>query len=225
MKRLLTKIIGKTLTLFLLAALMCGMTSCVSFKVVTESYVVYDGKYEINHDKEYESERQETSLVPSTTTRTQAEPASYLGEPLNGPYNVVRVIDGDTIVVNIDGDNIHVRFIGIDTPESVSPNEEENTPEGEIATQRTMQILQDGNNQVYLEYDNEQYDAYGRLLAYVYIYDEYGFYLSPNSYVMVEEILLNQGMGEFIVIEPNNRYEEFLSSIAPIPSETSEEEQ
>ena len=34
---------------------------------------------------------------------------------------VVRVVDGDTIVADVDGRQERVRFIGIDTPESVKP--------------------------------------------------------------------------------------------------------
>lgn len=221
MNKILTKIIRKTLTSILVATMLCGLTSCVSFGDSSETYRVYEGSFGYSHDDEYANEQRETSA----TSRTPSSPVSYLSEPLDGPYSVVRVIDGDTIVVNIDGENVRVRFIGIDTPESVSPNEEENTPEGTAATNRTTQILQDGGNLVYLEYDEELYDSYGRLLAYVYIYDSHGFYLSPDSYVMVEEILLHEGLGEFIVINPNNRYEEFLRSVAPVSEEAPNEEQ
>ena len=40
---------------------------------------------------------------------------------------VVRVVDGDTIVVKYNGKDEKVRLIGIDTPESVHPNESKNT--------------------------------------------------------------------------------------------------
>ena len=36
----------------------------------------------------------------------------------------LRVVDGDTIIANLDGREERVRYIGIDTPESVKPNAE-----------------------------------------------------------------------------------------------------
>ena len=39
---------------------------------------------------------------------------------LSGPYDVIRVVDGDTIIADIDGTETRIRLIGIDTPESVS---------------------------------------------------------------------------------------------------------
>ena len=39
---------------------------------------------------------------------------------LSGPYDVVKVIDGDTVIVDIDGTDVHVRLIGIDTPDDLA---------------------------------------------------------------------------------------------------------
>ena len=41
-------------------------------------------------------------------------------ENQNNLYEVVRVVDGDTVILNIDGQRTRVRLIGIDTPESVA---------------------------------------------------------------------------------------------------------
>ncbi len=38
------------------------------------------------------------------------------------PYSVVRVVDGDTIVVDDKGKDIKVRLVGVDTPETVPPH-------------------------------------------------------------------------------------------------------
>ena len=56
---------------------------------------------------------------------------------------LIRVIDGDTIVVNIDNIEYTVRLIGIDTPESVAPDVyleatgKKNTKEGLLASEYT----------------------------------------------------------------------------------------
>lgn len=87
-------------------------------------------------------------------------------DPSDGSLKVVRVVDGDTIVVVVAGRNERVRMIGIDTPESVKPN----TPVqcfGLEATARVKTLLPAGSA-VKLVRDVELRDRYGRLLAYVY---------------------------------------------------------
>jgi len=83
---------------------------------------------------------------------------------------VVRVVDGDTLVVRITGRDERVRLIGIDTPESVKPN----TPVQCFALEasaRTKALLP-GGTPVRLERDAELRDRYNRLLAYVYRADD-----------------------------------------------------
>lgn len=88
-----------------------------------------------------------------------------------GPYyKVTRVVDGDTLLININGVDEKVRLIGINTPETVDPRK---TVEcfGKEASKR-MNELANGQN-VLLESDDTQgtRDTYGRLLDYVYLED------------------------------------------------------
>ena len=78
---------------------------------------------------------------------------------------VVRVIDGDTIEVSIGGQDEDVRYIGVDTPETVKPD----TPVQCYGPQASAENhrLVDGRT-VRLVFDRERRDVYGRLLAYVY---------------------------------------------------------
>ena len=116
---------------------------------------------------------------------------------LEGPYEVVRVIDGDTIVVNIQGKERNIRLIGVDTPESIADDDyKENTKEGTEASRYTHDML-DGKK-VYLEYDKEQYDTYGRKLCYVYLGDDK---------TLFNEILLEEGYARIMTIEPNTKHE------------------
>jgi micrococcal nuclease len=90
------------------------------------------------------------------------------GSSSSGPLQgrVVRVVDGDTIKVQLDGGRTErVRYIGIDTPESVKPD----TPVQCFAEKASHfnAALVDGR-EVLLRTDAEQRDRYGRLLAYVY---------------------------------------------------------
>src|SRR5215213_4702317 len=83
---------------------------------------------------------------------------------------VLRVIDGDTIEVDLGGREEHVRYIGIDTPESAIPGEPVECFGKEAAA--ANEDLVDGET-VRLVFDAERRDRYGRLLAYVYA-DEIG---------------------------------------------------
>ncbi len=84
--------------------------------------------------------------------------------------NLVRVIDGDTVVVSDpeNGTEYTVRMIGIDTPESVNPDESLNNEYGQMASDYTKNLLKDVQI-VYLEFDVEKADQYGRVLAYVWL--------------------------------------------------------
>jgi micrococcal nuclease len=85
---------------------------------------------------------------------------------LEANATVVRVVDGDTIVAEVDGESERVRFIGIDTPESVRPGSPVECF-GKEAAAHTARLLPEGTP-IRLELDVEPRDRYDRLLAYVY---------------------------------------------------------
>ena len=116
---------------------------------------------------------------------------------LEGPYKVLKVVDGDTIRVDIDGKDTTVRLIGIDTPESVNPDETKNSQEGVIASDYTKSII---SKNVYLEFDVESKDQYDRLLAYVYLDD--GTFLN--------EKIIEDGYAYTMNINPNVKYQDIF---------------
>ncbi len=126
---------------------------------------------------------------PEATVYSKPDPILY------GLYDVVRVIDGDTIVIDIDGESTTVRLIGVDTPESVHPDAARNTEEGKIASEWTAALLTDA--QVYIEYDIDRTDDYGRTLTYVYLDD---------GSTMVQDELLKNGIATVMTIRPNEKY-------------------
>jgi endonuclease YncB( thermonuclease family) len=81
---------------------------------------------------------------------------------------VSRVIDGDTLEVSLEGKTYKVRLIGVDTPETVAPGRAVERF-GKEASQFTQSKLE--KKTVYLAFDWDLYDRYGRLLAYVYLPD------------------------------------------------------
>ncbi len=113
----------------------------------------------------------------------------------SGAYSIVRVVDGDTIIIDMDGVNERVRLIGIDTPESVHPDAERNVEYGKIAAEFTKDHLE--GKEVTLEYDVQERDRYGRILAYVYLDGE-----------MFNKILVAEGHAKVATYPPNVKYTE-----------------
>jgi micrococcal nuclease len=112
-------------------------------------------------------------------------------------YPVVRVIDGDTIVVRIKGQDTRVPLIGVDTPETVHPSKQVEFY-GKEAPRFTTNLLQ--GESVYLEYDWPKTDRYGRLLAYVYRASE-GLFVNAE--------IIRQGYGHACTQYPFTYLEEF----------------
>lgn len=115
-------------------------------------------------------------------------------------YDVVRVIDGDTIVVNYNGKEETVRLIGVDTPESVHPTASKNTEAGFAASRFTHVYL--NGKKVSLELDVQERDQYGRLLAYVYV-----------DGMMFNEKLLQAGYASVATYPPNIKYVDRFTEI------------
>ncbi|ELB03119.1 thermonuclease [Enterococcus faecalis] len=85
------------------------------------------------------------------------------------PADFVRHVDGDTTVLKIDGKVQKVRFLLIDTPETVKPNTKVQ-PFGLEASKRTKELLSNAS-EITFEYDKgDKRDRYGRALGYAYIF-------------------------------------------------------
>ena len=138
-------------------------------------------------------------LLEADTAESEQDQLQFPDAELEGPYEVDRVVDGDTLIVYIDGVRTRVRLIGVNTPESVAPEEERNTEEGVYASDFVKTLMDDADYQVWLEYDNEIYDQYDRTLAYVYVDYE-------GEVVMLERILLEEGLAETVRFGSNDRY-------------------
>ncbi|MCL6478529.1 MAG: thermonuclease family protein [Peptococcaceae bacterium] len=105
---------------------------------------------------------------------------------------VNRVIDGDTFEIINRGKKERVRLIGVDTPESVKPGTEVE-PFAIEASNYTKKLIE--GKLVRLEFDVQERDKYGRLLAYVYLED--GSLLNAR--------LLEEGLAAIFTVPPNVR--------------------
>ena len=126
-----------------------------------------------------------------------------------------RVVDGDTLIVtNSDGEDLRVRLIGIDTSESVHPDESKNTLDGDIASEYTKSLLEVGQI-LYLEYDVEQMDVYNRTLAYVWLtnYDVDSNNIESISNHMLNAKLVADGYAIAKRFAPNVKYAEIFENL------------
>ena len=83
-------------------------------------------------------------------------------------YLVSEVIDGDTVKSIINGHEITIRLLGIDTPEVVDPRKPIQCY-GKEASNETKALLTGKNISIELNPNYDRVDKYGRLLGYVYL--------------------------------------------------------
>jgi micrococcal nuclease len=132
-------------------------------------------------------------LLPLVLISLLAAPAADGRRPEG---SVIRVVDGDTIHVQL-GDRVEkVRYIGVDTPELRHPSRGEE-PGGRAAAEMNRRLV--GGRRVRLERDVQSRDRHGRLLAYVWIGD-----------VMVNAELVRLGYAQVITVPPNVRHQELF---------------
>lgn len=117
--------------------------------------------------------------------------ASCGTQPGDGNATVVRVVDGDTLIVEMDGSEERVRLIGVDTPETVHPTMPVECF-GPEASARLEEMAPPGSS-LRLERDEELRDHFGRILAYAH---------TPDG-TFVNRELVAEGYGEAMEIPPN----------------------
>jgi len=128
----------------------------------------------------------------SYSTNTSGTNLSLLeNNSSNDTYLVTRVIDGDTI--EIEGGK-KVRYLGIDTPETVDPRKPVQCFGIEASNENKKLVL---GKRVKLEKDISETDKYGRLLRYVYVDD-----------IFVNDYLVRNGYAYALIFPPNVKYQQ-----------------
>ena len=106
---------------------------------------------------------------------------------------VTRIVDGDTIHVDVGGRVEKVRYIGVNTPEVHHPRKGEE-PGGRAAAAVNRELV--SGRRVRLELDAQVRDRHGRLLAYVWVAD-----------TMVNAELVRRGFAQVMTVPPNVRHQ------------------
>ncbi len=143
---------------------------------------------------------------PSTDTAATPNPTGATLEPSASPTPVgleealvINVVDGDTIDVLIRGRELRVRYIGIDTPETVDPKRPVECF-GREASERNRELVE--SMTVGLERDVSETDQFGRLLRHVWANGE-----------MVNAALVEEGYASASTFPPDVRYAALFAAL------------
>lgn len=109
---------------------------------------------------------------------------------------VIRVVDGDTIVIDRGSGEERLRYIGIDAPESVKPESPVEFLGAEAAAANEALV---GGREVALEKDVSETDQYGRLLRYVWVRE-------GGEWTMVNLELVRRGYAQVVSFPPDVRH-------------------
>jgi micrococcal nuclease len=143
--------------------------------------------------------------------KRQAYPASVQAQ-------FSRAIDGDTLEVVINGEEERVQLLGVDAGElyrKVSKTEGDrltteweaiDDPAAQESQQRLEELLSGGT--LTLEFEGQQVDRYGRLLAYVWLEDGNG----SGEPLFVNEWMLREGLAEIYWLGDRQKYAERLQA-------------
>ena len=106
-----------------------------------------------------------------------------------------KCVDGDTARFIIKGEDVKVRFLGINSPE-IETNNKKGEEYGEEAKKYTCKKLKNANK-IQIEYDSnsDKEDKYGRTLAYVFVDDK-----------LLESMILKRGYATVKYVKENYKY-------------------
>lgn len=167
----------------------------------------YNGKYYGYHNKDgvrhyhqvgWNEEKQKWEIVKTAVCYDENfniinNTSNLKNEKIEVKYS--ESVDGDTAKFKLDEEIITVRFLGIDTPETVHPSLGEQ-PYGKEASNYTKEKLKNANK-IELEYDSNssKTDKYGRHLAWIWVDDS-----------LLQEELISKGLAKTYMLQDNYTY-------------------
>lgn len=164
-------------------------TSTVFSLTALAFFVLFGVTTDANEAAEQEKMSQQAALVaqsqpvveekaltaPETVTESNAVLAEVV--PVDGEirkpeetYEVVRVVDGDTLTLNMGGKKETIRLIGMDTPETVDPRKQVQCF-GKEASAKAKETLTGKKVRIEADPSQGERDKYDRLLRYIFLED------------------------------------------------------
>lgn len=152
--------------IILLSVILFVLTGCYDIIPVTTNPEYFSRASQGLNQAKQLSEQARQQAAEAEGLLNEELPPGDQAETIKQNYKVVKVVDGDTIDVEIDGQIERVRLIGVNTPEVVDPRQRVECF-GREASEKAHELL-DGK-EVELEADATQTDRdkYNRLLRYV----------------------------------------------------------
>ena len=142
--------------------------------------------------KQLEEEKEKNTELEKMKEEAEKVKEAEIKETVSGEkFKVTNVVDGDTI--KLENGKV-VRYIGIDTPETVHPSKAVQCFGGEASAKNNELVL---GKEVTLVKDVSETDRYGRLLRYVYVGD-----------IFVNDYLARQGFAHSATFTPDVKFEE-----------------
>ena len=143
--------------------------------------------------------------APSTTAASPVPSSSSIGTTLRPVgatevARVVRVVDGDTLVIDRGHGNERLRYIGMDTPETVKPGSPVESM-GREASAANAALVE--GREIVLERDVSETDQYDRLLRYAWLRE-------GDAWLMVNLELVRQGYAQAVTYPPDVRWTDVL---------------
>ncbi len=185
------------------------------FIIIALLFIVY---FIFSQDREIvESKKQTQELVVTTVVSKKSDKKEPDGDNKKEraksqtsidyiKCKVVRVVDGDTIVVKLDGRNEKIRLSGINTPESVGDYKDNPQFYGVEASEYVKKALD--KKWVYLSFDKKKYDKYDRILAYVWTDIP-----SDDLSNLFNAELISKGYAKWYNDKENKLYAEFFEEL------------
>ncbi|MBR6504781.1 MAG: thermonuclease family protein [Clostridia bacterium] len=167
----------------------------------------YDGKYYGYHKEDGKKHYHQVKWDEENKRWAIVMPAVYYDESFSKIENnydentnkvevkLTESVDGDTAKFNMNGEQVTVRFLGINTKETVDPEIGEEAW-GKEASDFTKEKLKNATK-IELEFDNlaEQKDKYDRYLAWIWVDEE-----------LLQNLLVKNGLAENYMLQNNYRY-------------------
>ena len=225
-------ILSIILLIFMLFSLICSNSlahggNIKGWKDKNSQYIVeHEGKYYGYHKQNGVIHYHQVKWNDEDKKWVIVAPAVYYDENFNKIQNnenkdtnkieveLDSIVDGDTAKFNMNEEVVTVRFLGINTKETVHPEIGEE-PFGKEASNYTKEKLENANK-IELEFDKSasEKDKYDRYLAWVFVDD-----------VLLQELLTENGLAETYMLQNNYKYAGVLQESEEIAKNKTLEEQ
>lgn len=168
-----------------------------------------EDKKQVDKKKQEDKKKEEQKVKKNEDQKKKQVKKEKVPSNTFAEAKVTKVVDGDTIYVNLENKEYKIRMIGVDTPETVHPSKPVQFY-GREASDFTKSSL--SNRTVYLQKDVSETDKYGRLLRYVWLSRPETN--EPTEKEIIDKMynakLIKGGYAQAYTYQPDSKYSELF---------------